>query len=61
MCARADRLGEEWAGKAEAAGRLLNARKARLGANVRAHADEILDKARRRKPLDIFRGRPPRG
>ena len=61
LCARADRLGEEWAGKAEAAGRLLNARKARLGANVRAHADEILDKARRRKPLDIFRGRPPRG
>ncbi|MGA2793870.1 MAG: ribose ABC transporter permease [Roseiarcus sp.] len=61
LCESADRLGEEWVGKAAAAGRLLRARRAKLGANVRAHANEMLDKARRRNPLDIFRDRPPRG
>lgn len=57
---RADRVGGEWAGKAEAASRLLRARKARLGAKVRAHAKDMIDEARRRRPLDIFRDRFPR-
>ena len=58
----ADRLGAAWVGKAEAAGRSLRARRARLGAKVRARAKHLLDEARARKPLDIFRDRrPPRG
>jgi phosphatidylethanolamine/phosphatidyl-N-methylethanolamine N-methyltransferase len=60
LCEGADRVGEEWAGKAEAAGRLLRARQAKLGAKVRAHAKDMIDEARRRKPLDIFRNRPSR-
>jgi phosphatidylethanolamine/phosphatidyl-N-methylethanolamine N-methyltransferase len=49
LCEGADRMGEEWVGKAEA-----------VGAKVRAHARDMIDEARRRKPLDIFRNRPPR-
>ena len=60
LCEGADRMGEEWAGKAEAAGRLLRARRAKLGAKVRAHAKDMIDEARRRKPLDIFRDRSSR-
>jgi phosphatidylethanolamine/phosphatidyl-N-methylethanolamine N-methyltransferase len=56
----ADRMGEEWVGKAEAAGRLLRTRKAKLGARVRARAKDVIEDARRAKPLDIFRNRPPR-
>ena len=32
----------------------------KLGAKVRAHAKDMIDEARRRKPLDIFRNRPSR-
>jgi phosphatidylethanolamine/phosphatidyl-N-methylethanolamine N-methyltransferase len=46
--------------KAEAAGRLLRVRKARLAKKMRAHARTMMDDARRRKPLDIFRNQPPR-
>jgi phosphatidylethanolamine/phosphatidyl-N-methylethanolamine N-methyltransferase len=60
LCEGADRMGEEWAGKAEAAGRLLRARRAKFGATVRAHAKDMIDEARRHKPLGIFRPRPPR-
>ncbi|WP_246731401.1 class I SAM-dependent methyltransferase [Methylocapsa sp. S129] len=60
LCEGADRMGEEWVGKAEAAGRLLRAKRGKLGAKVRAHAKDILSEARRRKPLDIFRNLPPR-
>jgi phosphatidylethanolamine/phosphatidyl-N-methylethanolamine N-methyltransferase len=60
LCESAERKGEEWVGKAEAAGRLLSARKARLAAKMRAHARDMMDEARRRKPLAIFRNQPPR-
>jgi phosphatidylethanolamine/phosphatidyl-N-methylethanolamine N-methyltransferase len=60
LCEGADRVGEEWTGKAEAAGRLLRARRAKLGAKVRAHAKDVIEEVRRRKPLDIFRDRAPR-
>jgi phosphatidylethanolamine/phosphatidyl-N-methylethanolamine N-methyltransferase len=60
FCEGADRMSEEWAGKAGAAGRLLRVRKAKLGAKVRARAKDMLEEARRRKPLDIFRNRPSR-
>ena len=60
LCEGADRMGEEWAGKAEAAGRLLRARRVKLGAKVRARAKDMIEEARRRKPLDIFRDRAPR-
>lgn len=38
----------------------LRARKAKLGAKMRAQAKGAFDEARRVKPLDIFRNRPPR-
>lgn len=60
LCESADRVGEEWIGKAEAAGRLLRVRKDKLGTKVRARAKDMIDEARRRKPLDIFRNRPSR-
>jgi phosphatidylethanolamine/phosphatidyl-N-methylethanolamine N-methyltransferase len=60
LCEGADRVGEEWTGKAEAAGRLLRARRAKLGAKVRARAKDVIEEVRRRKPLDIFRDRAPR-
>ena len=60
FCEGADRVGEEWTGKAEAAGRLLRARRAKLGAKVRARAKDVIEEVRRRKPLDIFRDRVPR-
>jgi phosphatidylethanolamine/phosphatidyl-N-methylethanolamine N-methyltransferase len=60
FCEGADRVGEEWSGKAEAAGRLLRARRAKLGAKVRARAKDVIEEVRRRKPLDIFRDRAPR-
>jgi phosphatidylethanolamine/phosphatidyl-N-methylethanolamine N-methyltransferase len=60
LCEGADRVGEEWTGKAEAAGRLLRARKAKLGAKVRARAKDVIEEVRRRKPLHIFRDRAPR-
>jgi phosphatidylethanolamine/phosphatidyl-N-methylethanolamine N-methyltransferase len=60
LCEGADRMGEQWTGKAEAAGRLLRARRAKLGAKVRAHAKDVIEEVRRRKPLDIFRDRAPR-
>jgi phosphatidylethanolamine/phosphatidyl-N-methylethanolamine N-methyltransferase len=60
LCASADRVGGELAGKAEAASRLLVARKAKIGAKVRAHAKDIVKEARRRRPLGIFRAGPPR-
>jgi phosphatidylethanolamine/phosphatidyl-N-methylethanolamine N-methyltransferase len=60
LCEGADRMGGDWAGKAEAAGRLIRARQVKLGAKVRAHAKDMIDEARRRKPLDIFRNRPSR-
>ena len=60
LCEGADRVGEQWTGKAEAAGRLLRARRAKLGAKVRAHAKDVIEEVRRRKPLDIFRDRARR-
>ncbi len=48
LCERADRLGEEWARKAGAAGDMLGSQRTKLGASVRARASEMLDKARRR-------------
>jgi len=60
LCEGADRISEEWAGRAEAASRSLRLRKVKLGAKVRAHAKDMIDEARRRKPLDIFRDRFPR-
>jgi phosphatidylethanolamine/phosphatidyl-N-methylethanolamine N-methyltransferase len=56
LCQGADRVGEEWAGRAEAAGRLLRARRVKLSAKMRAGAKDMLD----RKRLDIFRDRPSR-
>jgi phosphatidylethanolamine/phosphatidyl-N-methylethanolamine N-methyltransferase len=61
LCEKADRVGEEWVGKAEAAGRLFGARKAKLGAKVRARAKDLVKEARRRRPLGLFRAGPPRG
>jgi phosphatidylethanolamine/phosphatidyl-N-methylethanolamine N-methyltransferase len=58
LCETAERKGEEWVGKAEAAARLLRARNARFAARVRARARDVMDEARRRKPLDIFRNPP---
>jgi phosphatidylethanolamine/phosphatidyl-N-methylethanolamine N-methyltransferase len=60
LCEGADRMGEQWTGKAEAAGRLLRARRVKLGAKVRARAKDVIEEVRRRKPLDIFRDRAPR-
>jgi phosphatidylethanolamine/phosphatidyl-N-methylethanolamine N-methyltransferase len=60
LCEKADRVGEELVGKAEAAGRLFVARKAKLDAKVRARAKTIVAEARRRRPLGMFRGAPPR-
>ena len=60
LCESAERKSEEWVGKAEAAGRLLRARKARLAAKMRARARDMVEEARRRKPLAIFRNQPPR-
>jgi len=60
LCEGADRMGEQWTGKAEAAGRLLRARRVKLGAKVRARAKDVVEEVRRRKPLDIFRDRAPR-
>ena len=60
LCEGADRVGEEWVGKAAAAGRSLRVRRAKLSAKMRAQAKDMMDGARRRKPLDIFRDRAPR-
>jgi hypothetical protein len=60
LCESAERKGGEWVGKAEAAGRLLRMRKARLAAKMRARARNMMDEARCRKPLDIFRPDRPR-
>jgi phosphatidylethanolamine/phosphatidyl-N-methylethanolamine N-methyltransferase len=60
LCEGADRMGEQWTGKAEAAGRLLRARRVKLGAKVRARAKDVIEEVRRRKPLDIFRDRARR-
>lgn len=60
LCESAERKSEEWFGRAEAAGRLLRARRARLAAKMRARARDMMDEARRRRPLDIFRNPPPR-
>jgi phosphatidylethanolamine/phosphatidyl-N-methylethanolamine N-methyltransferase len=60
LCDSAERNCEEWVGRAEAAGRLLRARKARLTAKMRARARDMMDEARRRRALAIFRDPPPR-
>jgi len=58
--ASADRVGERWVGKAEAARCSLGAGRARLGEKVRAQARGMIDGARRHKSFDVFRDRPPR-
>jgi phosphatidylethanolamine/phosphatidyl-N-methylethanolamine N-methyltransferase len=58
--ASADRMGEQWVGKAEAARCSFGVRRARFGEKVRAQARDMLDGARRRTPLDVFRNRPRR-
>lgn len=60
LCASADRVGEQWFGKAQAARRTLGARRAEIGEKVRAQAKDMIDGARRHGRRDLFRDRPPR-
>jgi phosphatidylethanolamine/phosphatidyl-N-methylethanolamine N-methyltransferase len=60
ICESAERKSEEWVGRAEAAGRMMRSRRVRFAAKMRATARDMVDEARRRKPLDIFRNPPPR-